>query len=482
MKLIICLFVTFLVISTSLFSEDSPHLILYFDINKTLIASDKAGNKSVNDVVNELLAEKYEACWDESLENPITFDAYVNKILVPGPKDDEELRSQRKFYHQHFIEYLQAHNHSLYKTVLQDYENVLTTLSTSNGTIFNSFYSLLNHLDQNEIFYSVVLRSFGEEVFEVKDEINTLYKTIFNQTGQFREGSLILEENKLIEGSNAIYTQLRRIEHTAIHDDWNYWNKNKMSTKKGKPFYIDHGDNETLSIFFDDNIKENDSNSNIIAPLNAATGELISIEELVESGQAVRVDTLKAILNDNYYINHVEEAIQKNRLKNDPTKEKLSLDKISWNIDFSNEIQSSNVKILPESTTEMDVLYDCLEKRYIKFLKFSRIFQPSILALDFSLSDITKDGARLTMIGNAAASDTKNCYFILRINGEFVMEFLAIDDFVWGPNGIEYTNTTKLSIPASYLQIGHNTIELELSNKGFRFYDLRSLTFVNNDH
>lgn len=313
MKLIIRLFLALLVISTSLFSEDSPHLILYFDINKTLIASDKAGNKSVNDVVNELLTEKYEACWDESLEDPVTFDFYVNKILVPGSKDDEELQSQRKFYRQHFIEYLLAHNHSLYKAVLLDYENVLTKLSTSNSTIFNSFYSLLNHLDQKEISYSVILRSFGEEVFEVKDEINTLYKMIFNQMGQFCEGSLILEGNKLIEGSNAIYTQLRRIEHIAIHDDWNYWNKNMMSAKNGKPFYIDHGDNETLSIFFDDNINENDSNFNIIAPLNAATGELISIEELVESGQAVRVDTLKAILNDNYYINHVEEAFQKNR-------------------------------------------------------------------------------------------------------------------------------------------------------------------------
>lgn len=313
MKLIIRLFLTFLVISTSLFSEDSPHLILYFDINKTLIASDKAGNKSVNDVVNELLGEKYAACWDESLEDPITFDVYVNKILVPGPKDDEELRSQRKFYCQHFIEYLHAHNHLLYKTILQDYEDVLAALNTSNGIVFNSFYFLLNHLDKNEISYSIILRSFGEEVFEVKEEINALHKMLFSQTGQFCEGKLILEGNKLIEGSSTIYTYLRRIEHIAIHDDWNYWYRNKMSAKEGKPFYIDYEDNETLSIFFDDNINENDSHSNIIAPLNAATGELISIEELVESGQAVRVDTLKAILNDNYYINHVEEAIQKNR-------------------------------------------------------------------------------------------------------------------------------------------------------------------------
>lgn len=323
MTRIIHLFLSFLLISSSLFSEDTPHLILYFDINKTLIASDKAGNKSVNDVVNELLAEKYQACWDASVKDPLTFDEYVNTILLPGPKNDENLRTQRKFYRQHFIEYLQEHNHSLYKTILQDYENVLTTLNTSNGSIFNSFYSLLNHLDQNKISYSVVLRSFGKEVFEVKDEINKLYKMIFNQTGQFHQGSLILEGNQLIEG-DAIYKKLRKIEHIAIHDDWGYWSKNKMSSKFGKPFYIDQKDHQILSIFFDDNINENDANYNIIAPLDAATGTLIPIEKLVASGQAVRVDTLKAILNNNYYIKHVAEAIEKHSLKHKPIQENVS--------------------------------------------------------------------------------------------------------------------------------------------------------------
>lgn len=325
MKLVKFLFLYTLLSSLFLFSENTPHLILYFDINKTLIASDKAGNKSVNDVVNELLAEKYKAYWDEFLEVPVTFDVYVNTFLVPGPKDNEELKIRRKFYHQHFIEYLQLYTHSLYKTVLQDYENVLARLKTSNSNIFNSFYCLLNHLDQKEISYSVILRSFGKEVFEVKDEINTLHKKIFNQTGKFREGNLILEGSNLIQGSRAIYTQLRRIEHTAIHDDWEYWNRNKTSTKTGKPFYIDDKDTETLAIFFDDNINENDSNFNIIAPRNAANGELIPIEKLVESGQAVRVDTLKAILNSNYYIDHVENAIEKHYLKHDLIKPKLTV-------------------------------------------------------------------------------------------------------------------------------------------------------------
>ena len=88
-----------------------------------------------------------------------------------------------------------------------------------------------------------------------------------------------------------------------------------MSAKQGKPFYVDREDKGTLSIFLDDNISNNNPIKNIIAPLDAATGELIPIEELIESGQAIRVDTLKAILNDEYYINHIQETIKKHKSK-----------------------------------------------------------------------------------------------------------------------------------------------------------------------
>jgi hypothetical protein len=122
MKDILRLFLFFSAVSIPLFSETAPHLILYFDINKTLIASDKAGNKSVEDVLNELLAEKYQFCWDESLQEPMTFNEYVDKVLLPGAKHHPELRNQRKFYLQHFINYLREHDHPLYQMALQDYE------------------------------------------------------------------------------------------------------------------------------------------------------------------------------------------------------------------------------------------------------------------------------------------------------------------------------------------------------------------------
>lgn len=323
MKYSLQIFIIFIIISMPLFSEGTPHLILYFDINKTLIASDKAGNKSVEDSLNELLAEKYKACWDESLQEAITFNEYVHEILVPdsliqGSIENQNLRAERRFYLQHFIDYLHTQNHPLYKTVLQDYETALKVLKSSNSAIFPSFYSLLEDLDKKGISYSIILRSFGEEVFDVKTEINTIYKMLFNQTGKFREGNLLLQESESIEGSWTVYNQLRRIEHTAIHDDWNYWTVHGESTMQGKPFYIDREDNETLSIFFDDNIREDDSIKNIIAPLDARTGKLIPIKELIQSGQAVRVETLKAILNPDYYIDCVKEAIYKHSLTHKP--------------------------------------------------------------------------------------------------------------------------------------------------------------------
>lgn len=314
MKSFLRIVFVFLVVSFPLFGKEeitaSPHVVLYFDINKTLIASDKAGGKSVEDVLNELLSEKYEAVWDGSQDSPTSFRDYVHRILVPKTNANKNTRKQRQAYTQHFVDYLESQNHPLYETVLEDYEKAIATLTTSNGIIFPSFYALLTDLDQKGISYSVILRSYGEEIFEVRDEINAVHKDIFRHSGKFRSGELLIDGREVVRDAESIYNTLRRIEHTAIHDDWAYWDANNMSTANGKPFYIDEKDNETLCIFFDDNIKVNDSPKNIIAPLDAATGELIPVTKLVESGRAVRVDTLKAILETDYYINLVEDALQ----------------------------------------------------------------------------------------------------------------------------------------------------------------------------
>lgn len=301
----------FLLIALPLFGEATPHLVLNFDINKTLIASDKAGNKLAEAVLNELLAEKYMAHWDPSLPEEMSYDYYVNNILIPGPKNDSALKKQRQYYRQHFLDYLQKNNSSLYALAFSDYEMALKVLETSESDIFPSFYRLLKKLDEQQISYSIILRSFGMELFDVKQEINSFHKELIARTAEFKKGKLYLDNGKVIEDSYEIFCLLRSIGHIAIHDDYDYWNLHELTALYGKPFYVDQEDSETLSLFFDDNIDEANSIHNIISPFDAKTGKSIPVEKAIASGLAIHVDTLQAILNDNYFIERVEDALEK---------------------------------------------------------------------------------------------------------------------------------------------------------------------------
>ena len=80
----------------------------------------------------------------------------------------------------------------------------------------------------------------------------------------------------------------------------------------------------------------------------------------------------------------------------------------------------------------------------------------------------------LNMTGAANAFDTKNCYFNLRINGEFVQEFRAIDDYV----GNGWRGDTHISIPSHFLYQGKNIIEIEMANRSFPGYMLLDISMT----
>ncbi len=303
----------FLLITFSAHVNGAPHLILHIDVNQTLVATDKAGDKSVENSLNEMLAKKYLGRWDPNLPEEVSFYHYVNKIMIPGPAYDSELYKQRKRYIQHFLDYLQEHNNPLYESALSDYKSALKVLNSSESTVFPSFYCLIEELNKQQISYSIILRSFGKELLDVRKEINSHCNGMISQTAKFQEGKLYLDNGKVIENGQEIYLALKGIGHVAIGDDWNYWNSHGLTAQHGKPFYIDRSDMKTLSIFFDDHIDETDPIKNIICPLDAKTNQLIPIKELAELGLAVHVETLQAILNKNYFIDHVEKAVANHR-------------------------------------------------------------------------------------------------------------------------------------------------------------------------
>lgn len=309
-KLILRAFLFLIIISS--FLNATPHLILNFDINKTIIATDTVNNKTVEETLNELLALTYWDCWDSTIQNPISFANYVKEYLVPGYDHNPQIQSLRRLHLSHFLDYLKKNSHPYYEVAHKEYQEALVSLKESKTQVFPSFYLLLDHLDKNQISYTIIFRSFGNEISLVTNEVNNTYKTMFHRTAKFREGKLGFDDAETwIESPQEIYQALLKHTHLAIHDDWFYWNKHDRSASKGKPFLIERDDPAVLSIFFDDNIC-NHTETNIITPYDVAKKEFIPINELIESGHAICVDTLQAINNKNYFIDLLHQTLEKN--------------------------------------------------------------------------------------------------------------------------------------------------------------------------
>lgn len=307
MKLFIkCIFS--ILFTLSLYGQD-PHLMLYFDMNKTLIASDQLQGKSEEDILNEILASQWKSCWDTTIQEPITYIEYVKQVVVPGPANDPELHQKRQFHYHHFIDDLQERNHPLYQEIATIYHQALDKLYSSPSLVFPSFYQLLNKLEAEQRSYTIILRSFGSEVFEIADKINTTFKPLFHHYGNFKQGTLTVDDQQQGSNLSEVYQMLHSLSHMAIRDDYDYWDQGEFRTPFGKPFLLNQSNNDVLEIFFDDHINLNTQETNIIAPIDIQTGQTIPTEKLVRSGQVVRVNTLEAILNDDYFIKHVQRAL-----------------------------------------------------------------------------------------------------------------------------------------------------------------------------
>ena len=61
----------------------SPHYILHFDVNRTLIFSDAVQQQSPEDVIVNGLADRLEFLWDGTLHRPTNYTNYVSITFYP---------------------------------------------------------------------------------------------------------------------------------------------------------------------------------------------------------------------------------------------------------------------------------------------------------------------------------------------------------------------------------------------------------------
>lgn len=292
----------------SFYAEGSmPKLIIHVDVNKTIIAEDLAGGKSVSDVLIGALAETYKDKWDAAVEQPISYKEYVDIHLFPGAKEDQELKKLRKVHVAQFIEYLAKTSHPLYNEIQERYTNLHARLNNHKSIIFQSFFEAIRYLDSHAIPYSIVLRTFGKDLDHVIEEFDSHWTPgFFTWKGEFNEGILIMTsltsgETVILKTVAEIYAFMQTHGNVAIHDDWKYWNKHGECKEYGKLFPVDAGDPHYISLFADDNAHPKDG---ILNPHHPVINESLDVEFLIDADYIRVVNTLDAIEDDNYFIHY----------------------------------------------------------------------------------------------------------------------------------------------------------------------------------
>ena len=287
---------------------DSPHLILFLDLNQTLLLGDIIQGKSPQDGVNDALTDLFVYQWDPRLPE-MSYNTYVKEHLCPNPTKDIEIKRQQKKILSNFVNFLKESAHPLYLQVSERYGHAIAALEKQNGLLFASFYTMLQHLNEKKVPYTLIFRTFGADGPEVVKELN---RKIGENFAVYKE-----EYAKLnCENPAAFYDYCKNVKekegrHIIIRDNWFAWNDHGEAAVYGKPFPMDFTDRKCLPLFFDDNaalIPERPE-KNAVAPYDLEKGKPIDPKDAIDKKRLFVVSPLDALRDPDYFIRHIEDAI-----------------------------------------------------------------------------------------------------------------------------------------------------------------------------
>jgi hypothetical protein len=246
----------------------------------------------------------------------MSYKEYVQCVLLPDNADDKALKAKRQKKISEFLDWLQAEKHPLKEKVfdLRDKLKLKFLDPITNDlkfTVFQSFYELMQYLRSKQMRFVVLLRTFGNDLKEVSDEIsNHPLGVKITRRPKFVNKQLHLEGNTTVEKADKIFeTFLESEEHFAIQDNWNEWNRDGERARSGKPFFYDASGRwhnvSNLSLFFDDNFTGQELD--ILNPIEAS-GNQMPTQELKDK-MLFTVNPIEAVLEDDYYVKLVKRAL-----------------------------------------------------------------------------------------------------------------------------------------------------------------------------
>eukprot|EP00742_Colponemidia_sp_Colp-10_P007748 GILJ01008353.1.p1 GENE.GILJ01008353.1~~GILJ01008353.1.p1 ORF type:complete len:539 (+),score=66.74 GILJ01008353.1:192-1619(+) len=247
-------------------------------------------------------------------------------------------------------------------------EKLAELLKTNRYFIVPSFFQLVTHLTNQKRNFAVLFRTFGTDLDNVTTEFNCFCEGIhpcyngkngtrlarFNGVKKSRDlrihqdakgviyrGSTEAGDALLALGASSRVSALEKAEEyysdeinrgevsvhrgfsnihiateqvlknhsvLAFSDDYDWWAKNECRADAGKLLLMDAADSNCQHIFFDDNI-END-NGSIVDVRDCISAEPLHFGH-VKNTYLVKVDSIKAIMDINYFIQSVNECEQR---------------------------------------------------------------------------------------------------------------------------------------------------------------------------
>lgn len=251
----------------------------------------------MDETLTLLFAERIVAIWRDQLD-PMTYKRYVRKFIAPGSELDQGVKKQRLRQYQELWQELKALDSALYDHYRAEWIKAKDLLTSHH--VFLSFFRLLQFLKDKEINHSIVLRTFGKDLDFVLREIERVFPELSFQRGQFSQKELRVGDHVMTN-----FTEIQQYflkHHVAIQDDHHHWHHHHQEQASGgKPFPYEV--NECIvTLFFDDNLKRKQIVQ--VIDLNIPARSFSSID-LIQQGVLHGVDTLDAIENENYFIDHV---------------------------------------------------------------------------------------------------------------------------------------------------------------------------------
>lgn len=286
--------------------EQTPKMLLYFDINKTLIAEDMTTNKTLANVLSSALAERTIHQWDKEYA-PMSYSNYVNNVVAIGNKE-----KQRELIGG-FISFLESSDYPSRDHVIKTYQQMMKKME--DRYLVPSFVTLIQKMQEQNIEFQIILRTFGNDIQagRIIEEINLLLNdSHIDYFGQFKNGALTIKGEdhvgRTMEKVDEIYRFFRETQgHMAIQDDWKSWHADNERERSGKPFIFDWEDRDVVSLFFDDNINVSGSEFNITHPIRA-DGSSVPVKDCLDRNVFV-VDTIRAILDEDYFVDLVNHSL-----------------------------------------------------------------------------------------------------------------------------------------------------------------------------